>query len=82
MILALFAGNAFAVDKKPDLRQGKKAVDEKFLESMTSDTPSRKTISHGNRAGQDRSSQLESKKSRQFQEERPVTAPYYHHKKQ
>ncbi len=81
IILGLFAASAIAAPKKPDLRQGTKAVDEKYLESMTSDTPSRKTLSHDAEAHQDKSQQLEAKRTRQYQKERPVTAPYYHNKK-
>ena len=72
LILFLFVSmTAMADDKKVDMRQGTKAVDEKYLEDLEGrKTPERETISHDNRPG-DRSQQMESKKSRQYQEARP-----------
>lgn len=77
MVMVLLTGNVFAEGKKPDLRQGTKAVDEKYLEDMTSGTPERKTLSHEVHAGKDRHQQVDSKRSRQYQEEDPVTTPTY-----
>ncbi len=72
-ILALFvAASAYAVNKKSDFRQGGKALDKKYFGDMPNDTPQGKTLSHGVEFSQDRTQQLESKKSRQYQEERPV----------
>lgn len=67
----LFSTTALAAEKKVDMRQGTKAVDEKYLDAMTSEEPSRKTLSHDVNLNQDRSQQVESKRGRQFQEERP-----------
>lgn len=72
LILAiLISGFAWAAKKNPDVRQSKKAVDEKYLKSLTSDEPAGKTISQDIHSSQSRAEQMESKKSRQFQEERP-----------
>jgi len=72
LILAvILCGSVWGAEKKVDLRQGTKAVDEKYLESMTSEEPARKTISHDVHANQSRAQQIEAKKDRQYQEERP-----------
>lgn len=67
LILSLLTSlSAFAVQKSPapDLRQGTKAVDEKYLKIFTgADTTQRNPVN--------RAQQMEAKKSRQFQEERP-----------
>lgn len=71
----LLSSGAFAAEEKVDMRQGTKAVDEKYLDDMTSGRPERKTISHDVDAIYDRSKQMESKRTRQFQEEDSVTVP-------
>ncbi len=72
LILALLlAGAAWAAEKKADVRQGPKVAGEKDPESITSDEAAGKTLSPDVHAAQNRAQQLESKKARQFQEERP-----------
>ncbi len=71
ILLALFAAKAFAVSKKPDMRQGKKALEEKNLESINGKNSSRDISSQNAHANQDKTQQLESKRPRQYQEERP-----------
>ena len=68
----IFSVSAFAAEKKTpqDMRQGTKAVDEKYLKDLSgSEIPERKTISHDVHANQSKASQMESKRDRQFQEE-------------
>ena len=62
---------AIAADKKADMRQGTKAVDEKYLEDLSGT----KIQQQKPQATSDKTQQYESKKSRQFQEERPELTP-------
>lgn len=71
----LVTATAWAVEKNADLRQGTKAVDEKYMKAMTSDEPATKTLSHDVHANQSKAQQLEAKKARQFQEENPEREP-------
>lgn len=71
IILSLFAASVWATEKKAELKRGKRTVDEKLLESMTSEVPSEKTHSREAQAlHQDRSHQIDAKRVRQYQEER------------
>lgn len=69
LILSLLASySVFAAQKKApssDLREGTKAVDEKYLKVFSGENLESKPTT------QSRVHQMESKKSRQFQEENP-----------
>jgi hypothetical protein len=70
IILALASFTVHAADKKKvpetDMREGTKAVDEKYLDDLSgTNIPEHKPVS----SAADRTHQMESKKSRQYQEE-------------
>lgn len=66
LILFCMLASAFAVERKtsPDMREGTKAVDEKYLKALEG-------VDVKKREPQSRVHQIDSKRARQFQEERP-----------
>lgn len=66
ILTALLCASAWAADKKTE-RRSPKSVGETHLDSVTGNVPLEKD-SH---ATQNKAQQLEAKKGRQFQEERP-----------
>lgn len=71
IVLLLIASYAYAADKKSDLRQIRKTIDLKDLDKMSRNPSTEKTTTSEIHASQDKTHQLDSKKSRQYQEERP-----------
>jgi hypothetical protein len=72
ILLSLLPLTAWAVQKNYEVRHRTKAVAEKYTESVIENRPPKgeETITHDVRTSKDRSRQLESKESRQFQEEK------------
>ena len=73
ILLSLLPLAAWAVQKNPDIRQDKKLINTEYSRAVgdTRAPDSEKTLPQDVRASQDRSNQLESKETRQFEEEAP-----------
>ncbi len=73
ILFSLIPLAAWAVQKNPDIKQDRKVLSTEYSKAVgeTRAPDSEKSLPQDARASQDRSNQIESKETRQFEEEDP-----------